>query len=436
MPPKHCLPYLYRGYLEDRPFLVRTDSKALTWLGKFKDTRAKLTRWALMLQEYSFTLEHVPGKHNELPDLLSRHPSEAEYQAEPNNDRLIPPDSQETESKPAVATIAASELFTSVVAGQAKVRHIRRTMVMLQLLEGRQEQTAAQQKLTRRFTTYDNLLWRRHPEGDRLVVPRQLVPKVLAYFHDSAEQAHPGYKETLRKIQERYEVLINGRQWNVHVDDLRPAPPGNLEPIPDDDLDYASEGESEEEFEFGEDFRRTNEPPEEPMPSSPPRPESPTPGPSSVLTEEENTALAQIHAIRAQGRNQEPVLGQLNLAPNLQLAAKTVEELTKHMLKLDTVDTRKNLRLRAERKQAIEELENLAQRVEATNATHESVGMPRAPEFSKAPIVEAEPTRFLNPSPIHRTASLEWYNASSSSTLFNFLRTAAWRDLLPPRADD
>ncbi|KAH1016964.1 hypothetical protein HUJ05_007705 [Dendroctonus ponderosae] len=304
---------LYRGYLEDRPFLVRTDSKALTWLGKFKDTRAKLTRWALMLQEYSFTLEHVPGKHNELPDLLSRHPSEAEYQAEPNNDRLIPPDSQETESKPAVATIAASELFTSVVAGQAKVRHIRRTMVMLQLLEGRQEQTAAQQKLTRRFTTYDNLLWRRHPEGDRLVVPRQLVPKVLAYFHDSAEQAHPGYKETLRKIQERatgqssYEVLINGRQWNVHVDDLRPAPPGNLEPIPDDDLDYASEGESEEEFEFGEDFRRTNEPPEEPMPSSPPRPESPTPGPSSVLTEEENTALAQIHAIRAQGRNQEPV---------------------------------------------------------------------------------------------------------------------------------
>uniref|UniRef100_A0AAR5P0N8 Integrase catalytic domain-containing protein n=1 Tax=Dendroctonus ponderosae TaxID=77166 RepID=A0AAR5P0N8_DENPD len=180
--------------------------------------------------------------------------------------------------------------------------------------------------------------------------------------------------------QSTYKVLINGRQWNVHVDELRPAPPGNPEPIPDDDIDYASESESEEEFEFGEDFRRTSEPSEEPMPSSPPRPESPTPGPSSVLTEEENTALAQIHAIRAQGRTKEPVLGQLSLAPNLQLAAKTVEELTKHMLKLDTVDTRKNLRLRAERKQAIEELESLAQRVEATNANQESVGIPRAPE--------------------------------------------------------
>ncbi|XP_019754081.2 uncharacterized protein LOC109533248 [Dendroctonus ponderosae] len=109
--------------------------------------------------------------------------------------------------------------------------------------------------------------------------------------------------------QSTYKVLINGRQWNVHVDDLRPAPPGNPEPIPDDDIDYASESESEEEFEFGEDFRRTSEPSEEPMPSSPPRPESPTPGPSSVLTEEENTALAQIHAIRAQGRTKEPVLG-------------------------------------------------------------------------------------------------------------------------------
>ncbi|KAH1016953.1 hypothetical protein HUJ05_007694 [Dendroctonus ponderosae] len=158
---------------------------------------------------------------------------------------------------------------------------------------------------------------------------------------------------------------------------------------------------------------------------------SPTPGPSSVLTEEENTALAQIHAIRAQGRTKEPVLGQLSLAPNLQLAAKTVEELTKHMLKLDTVDTRKNLRLRAERKQAIEELESLAQRVEATNGNQESVGIPRAPELSKAPIVEAEPARSTNNSPIHQTASLEWYNASSSSTLFNFLQTAAWRDLLP-----
>lgn len=40
----------FRGYLEDKPFRVYTDSRSPTWLSKFKDSRAKLTRWALLLQ--------------------------------------------------------------------------------------------------------------------------------------------------------------------------------------------------------------------------------------------------------------------------------------------------------------------------------------------------------------------------------------------------
>lgn len=41
---------MYSAYLEDRPFIVRTDSRSLTWLQKFKDTKAKLKRWSLTLQ--------------------------------------------------------------------------------------------------------------------------------------------------------------------------------------------------------------------------------------------------------------------------------------------------------------------------------------------------------------------------------------------------
>jgi hypothetical protein len=64
--------------LEDRRFLVRTENKALTWLQSAKDGKAKLTRWALELQQYNFGLEHCPGKENELPDFLSRNPEAQE----------------------------------------------------------------------------------------------------------------------------------------------------------------------------------------------------------------------------------------------------------------------------------------------------------------------------------------------------------------------
>lgn len=41
---------MYRAYLDNGPVVVRTDGRSLTWLSKFKDTKAKLTRWTLTLQ--------------------------------------------------------------------------------------------------------------------------------------------------------------------------------------------------------------------------------------------------------------------------------------------------------------------------------------------------------------------------------------------------
>ncbi|KAK9700892.1 RNase H-like domain found in reverse transcriptase [Popillia japonica] len=65
----------YRPYLEDRPFLLRTDSKALSWLDGFRETKSKLMRWSLLLQEFQYTIEHVPGKDNQLPDALEMVPA-------------------------------------------------------------------------------------------------------------------------------------------------------------------------------------------------------------------------------------------------------------------------------------------------------------------------------------------------------------------------
>lgn len=66
----------YRSLLEDRPFTLKTDSRALQWLSRVKDERAKLTRYSLLLQEFNFIVEHCPGKRNLLPYYLSRNPTE------------------------------------------------------------------------------------------------------------------------------------------------------------------------------------------------------------------------------------------------------------------------------------------------------------------------------------------------------------------------
>ncbi len=199
----------YRAYLEDKPFIVRTDSKALTWLKQFKDTKSKLTRWALLLQEYSFKIEHVAGKNNELPDLLSREPYDAPYEAVPDDDRLIPPlhpdcNNEIPLSEVQINALNAGTLYDKVAETQSTIRNIRRAKMALKLIDLRGPQSNSERKLFRRFVVTEDLLWRRHPEGDRLVVPRHLTSQVIHTYHDIEDQAHPGYQETLRQIQKHY----------------------------------------------------------------------------------------------------------------------------------------------------------------------------------------------------------------------------------------
>ncbi|CAB0034242.1 unnamed protein product [Trichogramma brassicae] len=83
----------FRHYLENAPFTLHTDSRTLTWLHRFKETRDKLLHWSLLLQEFQFTVEHCPGKNNELSDLLSRNPTGTHPDLE-DWDRMMPPVSE------------------------------------------------------------------------------------------------------------------------------------------------------------------------------------------------------------------------------------------------------------------------------------------------------------------------------------------------------
>nr|CAH8827780.1 unnamed protein product [Trichobilharzia regenti] len=80
---KECLAMVWavdkwRPYLLGRRFHIETDHKPLQFLKTARDPRGKLSRWMLRLQEYDFTISHVPGSENVLADLLSRPEDESE----------------------------------------------------------------------------------------------------------------------------------------------------------------------------------------------------------------------------------------------------------------------------------------------------------------------------------------------------------------------
>ena len=62
----------WRPYTWGRHFVCVTDHSALRYLYSMQDTSNMLTRWAIALQTYDFTVDHKPGKLHIIPDTLSR----------------------------------------------------------------------------------------------------------------------------------------------------------------------------------------------------------------------------------------------------------------------------------------------------------------------------------------------------------------------------
>ena len=62
----------FEHILAYKPFLIRTDNAAVTWLHNMSEKRGIYSRWADTLFLFNFTLEHNPGKSNLFADSLSR----------------------------------------------------------------------------------------------------------------------------------------------------------------------------------------------------------------------------------------------------------------------------------------------------------------------------------------------------------------------------
>ena len=64
----------FQHYLIDAPFTIVTDHAALKWLPTKKFENTRIMRWSMKLAEYTYTVQHRPGKGNANADALSRCP--------------------------------------------------------------------------------------------------------------------------------------------------------------------------------------------------------------------------------------------------------------------------------------------------------------------------------------------------------------------------
>ncbi|GFR69192.1 Pol polyprotein [Elysia marginata] len=56
-----------------QPFIVQSDHRPLSFLKQNKSRNARLMRWALSIQQYSFSVQHIKGINNVVSDALSRY---------------------------------------------------------------------------------------------------------------------------------------------------------------------------------------------------------------------------------------------------------------------------------------------------------------------------------------------------------------------------
>ena len=152
----------FRCYIYGRKFTVYTDHRALKWLLNLQDPSSRLTRWAIMLSEFDYTVEHRPGTRMRHADALSR---------------------------------SVNVVWTEVTLTKEDIRG-----------EQEKDELCMKYKQYENFwTDEDGVLYRQGPkEQPRIIIPVTLVPTVLTSYHELPFTEHQRVSRTVEFIARKY----------------------------------------------------------------------------------------------------------------------------------------------------------------------------------------------------------------------------------------
>ena len=164
---------------------IRTDHEALMFLRSCCYGTVRLRRWALAIQDYDITLEHIPGKRNVVADYLSRH----------IDDELIALKKEEI----LVASIINNKGSESL---RERFRNLKKfqkqdpkCISILAALEANDIIIQA------RFRVIDNVLCKKSTNGFyKVIVPEEVARPLILEVHEA--YAHIGKKEVQKMLED------------------------------------------------------------------------------------------------------------------------------------------------------------------------------------------------------------------------------------------
>lgn len=166
----------WRLYLGDSPgFLIRTDHYSLKYLDSQKTLTPRQARWQEMLCNFTYEIDHIPGKSNVVPDGLSRRP-----------DYMV--------NAMTSSTVQSSDLLD-------KIRAATPGSQLQHLLDKAADKSRAEQMLVRNLKQDNGIIYR----DQRIYVPtEELQVLVLKECHDNPLGGHLGQDKTTDVIRRQF----------------------------------------------------------------------------------------------------------------------------------------------------------------------------------------------------------------------------------------
>ena len=220
----------YKYYLLNRPFILRTDNRALTWIRSLESPAGMILRWLEILASFNFTVQHRKGTQHGNADSLSRvphapHPS-------PQEEKTIVSDEAMVAALPAPTGFSLEEL--KLAQGQDPLlRDVQRWKDDLPSEEERQLLSPDQHRLLAMLPQIvhdpDSQVWivaRRSEEPDTpttalLYIPQTLRQRVVEAAHQFL--GHAGRTATYLFCRQRVYMIRLSHEVNRVLQGCQPC---------------------------------------------------------------------------------------------------------------------------------------------------------------------------------------------------------------------
>lgn len=160
----------FRYYIYGTHFEIHTDHQALSFLLKCKIRNARLMRWILAIEEYSFTLKYCKGVDNQTADILSRHIAEDKEETYINEKREL-------------------RLLSIKYKASDETKRILRDLATEQNKDEKIRQLKMKQPLENKYTINDDVLFKLVNHEWKVMLSPAMLQTLIVPCHESLGHA-------------------------------------------------------------------------------------------------------------------------------------------------------------------------------------------------------------------------------------------------------